>query len=94
MLCRGKHTTNQSWQYFAPLSFPQALTLRLRVVELGKSSVSYEVGVFAQDSDSPAAVGGYTHVFVDSISLQSGPMETQIRQGLEKICLKPTTTKL
>lgn len=52
----------------------------MRVTKLGRSSVSYEVGVFGPlqdgpqkpeprslqlESESVAAVGGFTHVFVD-----------------------------
>src|SRR5882762_4667925 len=48
-------------QFFAPLSFPQALDLGLRINHLGKSSVSYEIAVFEVNKDEPAVVGGYTH---------------------------------
>ncbi|KAJ3821450.1 HotDog domain-containing protein [Lentinula raphanica] len=59
-----------SWcQFFAPLSFPDILD---RVTKLGRS-------------DFPAAVGGYTHVFVDNQSRRSVPMSPQIRSGLEAL---------
>ncbi|KAJ3762532.1 HotDog domain-containing protein [Lentinula raphanica] len=75
-----------SWcQFFAPLSFPDILDLCLRVTKLGSSSVTYEIGVFNQGSDFPAAVGGYTHVFVDNQSRRSVPMSPQIRSGLEAL---------
>lgn len=70
-----------SWSTFhRPLSFPSQLLLGLRVTKLGRSSVSYEVGVFGPLIEEPlksglsnpqledgsvAAVGGFTHVFVD-----------------------------
>ncbi|RDB24034.1 hypothetical protein Hypma_008837 [Hypsizygus marmoreus] len=72
-------------QFFAPLSFPQVLNLGLRVSKLGKSSVTYEVGVFEEGKDSPAAVGGYTHVFVDSQSRKSAVMGTETREGLQRL---------
>lgn len=76
-----------SWhiQYFAPLSFPDSITLGLRVTKLGTSSATYEVGVFREDADSPVAVGGYTHVFVDSASRKSQPMVREVRDGLQKL---------
>ena len=74
-----------SLQFFAPLGFPQVLDLGLRVDRLGNSSVTYEVGVFEQGKNSPAAVGGYTHVFVESESRKSSKMETETRQGLERL---------
>ena len=70
-----------SWSTFhRPLSFPSRLLLGMRVTKLGRSSVSYEVGVFGPlleepmkpglstpqlEDESVAAVGGFTHVFVD-----------------------------
>ncbi|KAF5381484.1 hypothetical protein D9757_008132 [Collybiopsis confluens] len=72
-----------SWcQFFAPLSFPEILDLCLRVTKLGNSSVTYQVGVFKQGSDELAAVGGYTHVFVDRESRKSTPMNRETRDGL------------
>ena len=57
----------------------------MRVNKLGNSSVSYEVGVFEQGTNSPAAVGGYTHVFVGSVSRKSTAMAPQTKEGLEKL---------
>ncbi|KDR85804.1 hypothetical protein GALMADRAFT_234896 [Galerina marginata CBS 339.88] len=72
-------------QFFSPLSFPQVLDLGLRVNKLGSSSVSYEVGVFEQGKDTPAAVGGYTHVFVGSVSRKSTQMAEDTKVGLGKL---------
>jgi acyl-CoA thioester hydrolase len=72
-------------QYFEPVGFPQVLDLGLRVNKLGRSSVSYEVGVFEQDKDSPSAVGGYTHVFVDRHSRKSSPLANELREGLQNL---------
>ena len=44
--------------------------------------MSYEVGVFKEGEDSPAAVGGYTHVFVESQSRRSTPMRQKLKNGL------------
>lgn len=58
--------------------------------KLGKSSVTYEVGVFEEGKDSPAAVGGYTHVFVESSSRKSTTIAENTRKGLDKL-LKPSS---
>jgi acyl-CoA thioester hydrolase len=55
------------------------------VSTLGKSSVTYEVGVFEEGKDTPAAVGGYTHVFVENKSRKSMAIGEEARQGLEKL---------
>ncbi|TFK98448.1 thioesterase [Pterulicium gracile] len=79
-------------QFFAPLSFPQPLILGLRVTKLGRSSVTYEVGVFEDSVRNnvggmkPAAVGGYTHVFVDSGNRKGGlEMPEAMRKGLKAL---------
>jgi acyl-CoA thioester hydrolase len=76
-----------SCQYFRPLSFPQQLELGLRVNTMGRSSVTYEVGIFAADDieGGPAAVGTFTHVFVDSKSRKSASMSPDLRAGLQKL---------
>lgn len=76
-----------SCQFFSPLSFPQVLDLGLRVNKIGKSSVTYEVGVFEQGTDTPAAVGGYTHVFVDTKSRESTVLGEETRAGLRELVL-------
>ncbi|GLB35303.1 putative thioesterase [Lyophyllum shimeji] len=81
-------------QFFAPLSFPRVLDLGLRVNKLGTSSVSYEVGVFEQGKDTPAAVGGYTHVFVESRSRKSTPMNAETKTGLRRILAATASSKL
>jgi len=71
--------------FYRPLSFPQLLDLGLRVFKIGNSSVSYEVGVFKQGEDEPAAVGGDTYVFVNRITRKSVQMPGKLRNGLEKV---------
>ena len=51
--------------YFGSVAFPTVVDLGLRVNKLGKSSVTYEVGVFERGQDDVRAVGGFIHVFVD-----------------------------
>ena len=53
--------------------------------KVGKSSVVYEVGVFEQGKESAAAVGGYTHVFVDRQSRRSTAMSESTKDGLLKL---------
>lgn len=52
-------------RYFAPLAFPQKLEGALRVARIGNASVRYELAVFAEGEESPAAEGFFVHVYVD-----------------------------
>ena len=54
--------------FFAPLTYPNAVTAGLRVVHVGRSSVRYEIGLFAPGSDTAAAQGHFVHVYVDRAS--------------------------
>lgn len=51
--------------YFSPIAFPQKVTAGIRVAHIGKSSVRYEVGLFADDEPVTAARGHFVHVYVD-----------------------------
>lgn len=41
--------------YFAPLEFPQDVEVGLAISQLGRSSMRYRIGVFAQDGEQAAA---------------------------------------
>ena len=51
--------------YFAPLNYPDPVTAALRVAHIGRSSVRYEIALFAPASDTAAAQGHFVHVYVD-----------------------------
>jgi len=81
--------------YFAPLSFPSVAEVGLRVNSLGRSSVTYEIGVFEQGVEEVKAIGEFVHVFVDRDSMKpmkSGMLDT-LREGLEKLMVSPTAGK-
>ncbi|MDE1466881.1 acyl-CoA thioesterase [Aurantiacibacter sp. D1-12] len=70
-------------RYFAPLSFPQTVEAGVRVAKLGTSSVRYEVGIFAQGSDEPAAEGHFVHVYVDRETRRPVPLPEDWRTVLD-----------
>ncbi|KZT18886.1 thioesterase thiol ester dehydrase-isomerase [Neolentinus lepideus HHB14362 ss-1] len=78
--------------YFRPLSYPTVLELGLRVNKLGRSSVEYEVAVFEEGEEGPAAVGGYTHVFVDSEIRKTAGLDEETRKGLMKLLRTPSAS--
>jgi len=83
-LCAESHC-----RFLAPLAFPGVVEAGLRVEHLGKSSVRYGIGLFAEGADVPAAEGWFVHVFVDRVTRLSraiggemrGALETLVRQG-------------
>ncbi|MEJ6001639.1 acyl-CoA thioesterase [Paucibacter soli] len=51
--------------FFDSLAFPQQLEAGLRVTQRGRSSVRYEIGLFAAGQTLCAARGHFVHVYVD-----------------------------
>ncbi|MGN6827608.1 acyl-CoA thioesterase [Paucibacter sp. M5-1] len=51
--------------FFDSLAFPQAVDAGLRVSQRGRSSVRYEIGLFAEGAELCAARGHFVHVYVD-----------------------------
>ncbi len=71
--------------YFAPLAFPQTVEAGLRVARLGRTSVRYEVALFAQGQDLCAARGHFVHVYVDRLSRQPVSLPPALKHLLETL---------
>jgi acyl-CoA thioester hydrolase len=50
--------------YFSSLAFPGTADVGLGVADLGRSSVRYALGVFAEGAEEAAAAGEFVHVAV------------------------------
>ena len=72
-------------QFLDSLAFPEIVEAGLRVQRLGRSSVTYEVGLFKAGRVAPAAFGSFVHVFVERASQRPLEMPAKIRSALEKI---------
>ncbi|NUR45802.1 MAG: acyl-CoA thioesterase [Sphingomonas sp.] len=74
-----------SCAYFAPLEFPRDVEVGLAVAGLGRSSVRYRIGVFADEAASAAAQGEFVHVLVDRSTRRPVEMPENWRRALESI---------
>jgi acyl-CoA thioester hydrolase len=74
-------------RYFAELGFPDRLSVGLAVTRLGRSSVTYRLGVFRADDETRAiaALGHWVHVYVDRASRRPVPIPESLRSLLETI---------
>ncbi|KAF3932873.1 hypothetical protein ABW19_dt0200896 [Dactylella cylindrospora] len=79
---------HSSSSYFRPVEFPNTLDLALAVTKLGKSSVTYEVGVFESGKEEVCVVGSFVHVFVDSKARRPVGIEAVMRKGLEELVVE------
>ena len=70
-------------RFHRPLSFPETVTAGLRATRLGGSSVNYEIGLFGEGHDVPAATGHFIHVFIDRDTHKSVQIPDAIRDLIE-----------
>jgi acyl-CoA thioester hydrolase len=57
------------------------------VGKLGNSSVRYEIGLFRQGEETPAATGHFVHVFVERASQRPTPIPERLRAALAALVL-------
>ena len=82
-------------RYFSALHFPESLQVGLAVTQLGRSSVTYRLGVFRSNElgDRPGAapitaLGHWVHVYVDRTSRRPVPIPDVIRTLLSTACVE------
>ena len=71
--------------FAAPLAFPQPVEVGLALAALGRSSISYRIGVFAEGAQSAAAQGEFVHVAVDRSTRRPVDIPESWRRKLEAI---------
>jgi len=75
--------------YFTPLGYPQPVTVGLRVAHVGRSSVRYEIALFAPASETAAAQGHFVHVYVDRETHRPVSLPAVLRKALEPLEFAP-----
>jgi acyl-CoA thioester hydrolase len=78
-------------QYFAPISFPDEITVGVSVASIGRTSVRYNVAVFRQDSLQAAAQGHFIHAYVDCKARRPAVLPDDFRRKLESIAVKSSS---
>ena len=74
-------------RFHKPLSFPDVIDAGLRVARIGRSSVRYEIGLFRQGDDAPAATGRFVHVWVDRAERHPVDVPAAVRRALAPLCI-------
>lgn len=75
-------------RFHRPVAFPEMLAVGLRVDQLGTSSVRYEIGLFRDDEDKPAAQGFYVQVCMDREKNKPTAMPATLRASLQRLLVK------
>lgn len=76
---------NSQCNYLAPIAFPDAITIGLRVNQIGNSSVTYGLAVFKEGANQASAYGSFVHVFVKRKEQTSVSIPLNIRAALEAL---------
>lgn len=76
-----------SCSYFSSVAFPDAITGGLRVERIGNTSVTYGVGIFRAEDQSAAALGHFTHVYVDAETHRPVPLPDALRKILTPLLI-------
>lgn len=75
-------------RFLRELKFPDLIDAGVRVVRLGRSGVTYEIGLFRRGEDGAAAIGHFVHVYVDRETRRPAPIPHKIRQALEALVVE------
>ena len=70
------------------VSFPEMIEAGLRVVHVGRSSVRYEIGLFREHDEEPAAEAWFVHVFVGREDRTPKPLPDPLRETLQSIAFE------
>ena len=79
-LCAESHCA-----FHAAFAFPETVDAGLRVGHLGRRSVRYEIGLFRDGVEEPAATGWFVHVFVERASRRPAAPPPPLRAALERL---------
>ncbi|CAO3622201.1 unnamed protein product [Cunninghamella blakesleeana] len=74
--------------FYSSAGYPSLLDVGLSISKIGRSSVTYRVGIFEKDKPEELAcvVGGFTHVFVHPETRRPvTSLPEQFRTGVEKL---------
>jgi len=74
-------------QYFSELAFPDRICAGIKVRTLGRSSVTYNVGLFRGEDNIAAAQGHFVHVNVDRVTRRHAQIQMKKKLVLKKIMI-------
>ena len=79
------YVVNSNCNYLSGISFPGIIDVGIVVKKLGKTSVTYEIGIFKDGESKVSAYGEFIHVFVNRSEKKSIPIPDNILKSLKLI---------
>jgi len=71
-------------RFLRELAYPEPVDVAIRVARLGRSSITYELGLYAASAQDIAAYGQWVHVYVGRDSRTAVPIPAPVREVLER----------
>jgi acyl-CoA thioester hydrolase len=68
--------------FHQPVEFPETIDARVRIGRMGDKSLRFEVGLFRQGEEGPAATGHFVHVYVDRATRRPVSLTPEQRAAL------------
>jgi acyl-CoA thioester hydrolase len=72
-----------SCDFRASAAFPEPLEVGIGVERLGRTSVSWSLGILRAGEEEEIALGRFVHVFVDAATRRPVPVPTAVRSAIE-----------
>ncbi|MBU2978395.1 thioesterase family protein [Alteromonas sp. C1M14] len=76
------YVVSSQCQYISPAAYPEAIFVGVRVVKIGRSSVTYGLSVYAGESQRRVAHGQFVHVYVDKTTDNAVPIPADVKEAL------------
>ena len=92
------YVVRSNCNYLSGIAYPDKIEAGICVLKLGKSSVTYRIGIFKKGSQQACAYGSFVHVFVNRAEGTSVKIPDKYRQALGALIMstqiKNTSRKL
>ncbi len=75
-------------RYLSEITYPDDVTLGIRIDKLGRSSVRYAIGIFRNAEDAASAEAHFVHVYVDRAAMRPVPIPDSTRAEMQKIMIE------
>jgi acyl-CoA thioester hydrolase len=69
-------------RFFQEVEYPGKLDVGVRIERIGRSSITYALGLFAAEREDLAALGHWVHVYIDRVSRSPVPVPAAVRELL------------
>ena len=79
------YVVHSSCNYLSGISYPGIIDVGIVVKKLGKTSVTYEIGIFKDEENKVSAYGEFVHVFVNRSEKKPVSIPDNILQSLKLI---------